>query len=143
MEGGSDMNRKIGAVFALAALLLVSSLTATTMTIEGSTITVTAEQESYKSSAKYKQVQFQNTHKKIKSKKLRSKDYSFSIIKKSGGGGVYADFYKGSGKYVSVSSYGGVIVRQNTPKGNYKVRVRVSTGGGYGAAIKILRIKVR
>jgi len=90
------------------------------------------------------EVVFKNTVKKIKESVLAESKKKYSIIKTSGGGTVsVVKYYKTASQYIKISSTGRVIVKKGTPAGTYKVKVKVEEAGGYAAAVKTIKIKVK
>lgn len=91
-----------------------------------------------------KKVSFKNTSKTYNASSLKKNAKSFKIIKASDGGKVtVAKYYGSSKKYLSVSSAGKVTVKKGTPKGTYKVKVKVAAKGSYKGTTKTIKVVVR
>lgn len=78
----------------------------------------------------------------FKVSKLKKKSASFSISAKAKGTISYK-VSKGSGKYISVSSKGKVMVKKGCKKGTYKITITASATNIYKKATKVITIKVK
>lgn len=135
------MKKRLLSVLAVLVLLLTASLTVEAIPVNGGVVAETSQDLT--PSEKYKKVKFKNITQTIKSKKIKTKDYQYNIIKKSGGGGVTAKIKGIAKSYIAVSSAGSVTVKKRTAKGTYKIKVFVETKGGYEAARTKIMIRVK
>ena len=94
-----------------------------------------------------KTVSFKNVSKTFKASALKKTKKTYSIIKASDGGKVTVSKYltkaSTAKKYITISKTGKVTVKKNTPKGTYKIKVKVAAKGNYKTTVKTIKIKIK